>query len=524
NTVSDASLMAMGIIAIFLIVTACINFINLATAEAIKRSKEVGIRKTLGSARGQLVFQFLGETAVVTLLSIVISICFAQLALSFLNPFLELELSVNLLNNLPLVLYIAGVFACVTLLSGTYPALVLSGFKPALALKNQVNNRSSSGYFLRQGLVVVQFVISQFFIIGTIVIITQLDYFRNKELGFRKDAVINIPIPEQEAPATDSTVSKMRTLKTEIDRLAGVELSSLCYTPPASGSVSGTGFILEGEAEDQVKETQVKPADGNYIPLFNLKLIAGTNMADGDTAIGFVVNRKFTEVAGFTDPGEMVGKRIQVWRKMLPVVGVVENFHTTDLRNKIEPTVMMNRIRNYRNLSVQVNPLSFQSAIPEIKKHWEAAYPNHLFEYTFMDESIREFYEGEGKMSILLTIFTSLAICIGCLGLFGLATFMANQKTKEIGVRKVMGASVESIVFMFSKQFFLLILIGFAVAAPLAWFAMNGWLSEFAYRIDLSAWIFLAGIGITLFIALLTVGYRSLRAATANPVKSLRYE
>lgn len=524
NTVSTASMMAMGIIALFLIVTACINFINLATAEAIKRSKEVGIRKTLGSARSQLVFQFLGETAVVTLLSIVVSICIAQLALSFLNPFLELDLSVNLLNNGALVLYIVGIFACVTLLSGTYPALVLSGFKPALALKNQVTNRSSSGYYLRQGLVVVQFVISQFFIIGTIVIISQLDYFRNKELGFRKDAVINIPIPEQEEPATDSTVSKMRTLKNEVDRLSGVELTSLCYSPPASGHVSGTGFILEGETEDKRKDTQVKPADGNYIPLFDLKLIAGTNMADGDTATGFVVNRKFTEVAGFADPSEIVGKRIRVWRKLLPVVGVVENFHTTDLRNKIEPTVMLNRIRNYSTLSVQVNPLAFQSAIADIKKHWEATYPNHLFEYTFMDESIREFYDGEGKMSILLTIFTSLAICIGCLGLFGLATFMANQKTKEIGVRKVMGASVESIVFMFSKQFVLLIIIGFAIAAPLAWVAMNGWLSEFAYRIDLSAWIFLSGIGITLFIALLTVGYRSLRAATANPVKSLRYE
>jgi ABC-type antimicrobial peptide transport system permease subunit len=517
-------LMAIGITAFFLIITACINFINLATAEAIKRSKEVGIRKTLGSARSQLVMQFLGETAVVTLISVIISICPAQVALSFLNPFLELELSMNLLNDTSLLVFIVGILVSVTMLSGTYPALVLSGFKPALALKNQIGNRSSSGYLLRQGLVVVQFVISQFFIIGTIVIISQTNYFRNKELGFRKDAIINIPIPEQESPATDSTVSKMRTMKTEIDRLSGVELSSLCYTPPDSGNVSGTGFILEGEADDQAKETQVKPADGNYISLFDLKLIAGTNMADADTATSFLVNRKFTEVAGFTDPSEIIGKRIRVWRKMLPVTGVVEDFHTTSLRNKIEPTVMMNRIRNYGTLSVQVNPLSVQAVIPEIKKRWEETYPNHLFDYSFMDESVARFYEGEGKMSTLLTVFTSLAIFIGCLGLIGLAAFMANQKTKEIGVRKVMGASVESIVFMFSKQFIKLIVIGFAIAAPFAWFVMNEWLSEFAYRIDLSAWIFVAGIGITLFIAVATVGYRSLRAATSNLVKSLRYE
>ncbi|MFZ2907484.1 MAG: ABC transporter permease [Cyclobacteriaceae bacterium] len=524
NTVSDASLMAMGIIGAFLILTACINFVNLATAEAIKRSKEVGIRKTLGSARSQLVFQFLGETFLVTLAAVVVSVCLAQVALTFLNPFLQMELSINLLNNEALLIFIVGILLIVTLLSGTYPALVLSGFKPALALKSQAGVRSSSGYRLRQGLVVLQFVISQFFIIGTIVIIAQTNYFRNKELGFRQDAIINIPIPEQESPATDSTVSKMRTLKNEIDRLSGVELSSLCYTPPASGRVSGTGFIMEGETDDQAKDTQVKPADGNYINLFNLKLIAGTNLMDGDTAVSFVVNRKFTEVAGFTNPADIVGKRIRVWRRVLPVVGVVENFHTTDLRSNIEPTVLMNRIRNYGTLSVQVNPLAVQGSIPEIRKLWEAAYPNHLFDYSFMDESIREFYDGEGRMSVLLSIFTSLAIFIGCLGLFGLAAFMANQKTKEIGVRKVMGASVESIVFMFSKQFIKLMLIGFAVAAPLAWFTMNEWLSEFAYRIDLGVWIFLAGIGITLLIAVLTVGYRSLRAASANPVKSLRYE
>lgn len=524
NTVSEGNLMALGLIAVFLIVTACINFINLSTAEAIKRSKEVGIRKTLGSARSQLMTQFLGEAAMITLVSVFLSVCMAQVALSFLNPFLELSLSIDPVGNPSLVLFVLAVFVGVSLLSGVYPALVLSGFKPAHVLKNQINYRNSSGYFLRKGLVVFQFFISQLLIIGTIVLIAQTNYFRNKELGFRKDAIINIPIPEEESPATDSTVSAMRTLKHEIDGLSGVELTSLCYTPPASGRVSGTGFILEGETDDKMKGTQVKPADGNYIKLFDLKLIAGTNMTDGDTATGFVVNRKLAELAGFNDPNDILGKRIRVWRKMLPVVGVVENYHTTSLHDQVEPTVMLNRIRNYSTLSVQVNPLSIQTVVPEIKKLWEASYPNHLFDYTFMDESIREFYDSEQNISELLTIFTSLAIFIGCLGLFGLATFMANQKTKEIGVRKVMGASVESIVFMFSKQFILLIAIGFALAAPFAWFVMNEWLSEFAYRIDLSVWIFLAGIGITLLIAVITVGYRSLRAATANPVKSLRYE
>ena len=524
STVSDGNLLALGLIAVFLIVTACINFINLATAEAIKRSKEVGIRKTLGSSRSQLISQFLGEAAVVTLVSVIISVCLAQVSLSFLNPFLELNLSIDPLGNAPFMFFVLTIFIGVSLLSGTYPALILSGFKPAIVLKSQSVSRNSSGYFLRKSLVVFQFFISQLLIIGTIILITQTNYVRSKELGFRKDAILNIPIPEQESPAADSTSSKMRALKNEIDRLSGIELSSLCYTPHASGSVSGTGFLVEGETDDKMKETQIKPADENYIELFDLKIIAGENIADGDTATGFVVNRKLAEVAGFNDPRDLIGKKIRVSRKMLPVVGVVENFHTTSLRNNIEPTVMMNRIRSYGTLSVQVNPLSIQAVIPEIKKHWEETYPNHLFEYSFMDASIQEFYESEQNISVLLSIFTSLAIFIGCLGLFGLATFTINQKTKEIGVRKVLGASVEGIVFIFSKEYLKLILFGFLLAAPLAWFVMSEWLNEFAYRINLNIWIFFAGLGVTLLIALVTVGYRSLKAATANPVKSLRYE
>lgn len=524
SSVSRGILLALGLIAVFLILTACINFINLATAEAIKRSREVGIRKALGSARIQLITQFLGETTLITSFAVLLSVCLVQVALSFLNPFLELELSMNFGSNLGLLVFLICTLLGVSLLSGIYPALVLSGFKPALALKNQINNRNSSGFVLRKGLVVVQFFISQFFIIGTIVLISQTNYFRNKELGFRKDAILNIPIPVQEIPSDSVRVSKMRTLKNQVDNLAGIELTSLCYTPPASGNVSGTGFIVEGEGDEKMKRTQVKAADSNFIALYDLKLIAGTNLEDRDTVNAFVVNRKLAEVAGFNDPKDIIGKRIRIWGSMMPVTGVVENFHTTSLRNQIESTVLMNRLSNYHTLSIKVNPLAVQTVIPEIEKLWEAAYPDHIFEYEFLDESIRQFYRGEERFSILLTVFTSLAIFIGCLGLFGLATFMANQKTKEIGVRKVMGASVESIVFMFSKEFFKLIILGFALAAPCAWFMMNEWLSEFAYRIDLSIWIFLIGVGVTLVIALVTVGYRSLRAATANPVKSLRYE
>lgn len=525
DTVPKTALIALGVVALFLIITASINFINLTTAEAIKRSKEVGIRKTLGSSRAQLMFQFLGETAIVTFTAILIGFGIAQIALSFLNPFLELELALNPLNNQAFLIYLITLFVLVSLCSGLYPAFFISAYKPALALKNSMGNKNSSGFLLRKGLVVTQFFISQFLIIGTIILITQMNYFKSKDLGFQRDAIVTIPIPEGERPATDSTTtSKMRTLADRISKLSGIERYSLSNTAPSSGNVNGTGFLLEGQTDDQRKDTQLKLVDGNYIELYGLKLIAGENLDDLDTARSFVVNRRLTEIAGFTNPGDIIGKRMRVWGRTLPVVGVVEDFHTTSLESEIEPTVLFNRLSNYRTLSLKVNAQSFQNTLPQVQEMWEATYPEYLFSYEFLDESIRGFYEGQERTSVLLTIFTSIAIFIGCLGLFGLATFMINQKNKEIGVRKVLGASVEGIVFLFSKEYMKLIGIGFVFAAPIAWYVMNQWLDGFAYRISLSAWIFLAGLGVTLLVAVFTVGYRSLRAATANPVKSLRYE
>jgi ABC-type antimicrobial peptide transport system permease subunit len=281
---------------------------------------------------------------------------------------------------------------------------------------------------------------------------------------------------------------------------------------------------MEGETEEQGKGAQVKQVDGNYLDLYDIKIIAGLNIADLDTATGFVVNEELVRATGFKSPHDILGKHLLMWGKDLPVVGVVQDFHTVSLRDPIKPTVLMNRIRGYETLSVKVNPVHIQEVISEIKTRWEDAYPEHLFSYEFMDEHIREFYEGEKKMSILLSVFTSIAIFIGCLGLFGLATFMANQKTKEIGVRKVLGASVESIIMLFSKEFVMLIVIGFALAAPLAWLAMNAWLEEFAYKITIGPLVFVVGLGVTLIIAIVTVGYRSFKAAVRNPVKSLRYE
>jgi putative ABC transport system permease protein len=522
NTVPTPVLIGLSIIALFLVLTACINFINLSTAEAIKRSKEVGIRKALGGTRGQLIAQFLGETTLLTLLAVLLSLALTQVALSFLNPFIEQTLALNLGTDKAVWIFLIAIITTVSLLSGLYPAFVVSGFTPALAMKNLISNKDSSGYMLRRSLVVMQFFISQFFIFGTIVLIRQMDFLQQKDLGFAKEAIISIPIPERENPEKNDGVSKMRTLKNEISGLSGIEIVSLNNAAPASGNVSGTGFTIEGS--DESFGTQVKLIDDNYVDLFDLTLLAGTSLIDVDTATGYLVNEKLVKTVGITDLHDIIGKELVIWGKRLPVVGVVKDFNTMSLANPIEPVVMFNRIANYGNLSVKLSSSDFQNTLAQLQQKWESTYPNHIFSYEYLDEQIRNFYDGQRRISLLLTIFTSLAITIGCLGLFGLATFMATQKTKEIGIRKIMGASVESIIFRLSKEFLVLIGIGFLLAAPASWLIMREYLNQFAYRIELGPIIFIFGMSITLLVAMVTVGYRSFRAATVNPVESLRHE
>jgi putative ABC transport system permease protein len=519
NTVDPVTLIFLSAIAFVLVLTACINFINLSTAEATRRAKEVGIRKTLGSSRLQLIRQFLGETTLVTVFSVGFALVITWLGLSFLNPFMELSLSLDFASG-DLWMFVVGTTAVVALLSGVYPGFVMSAFKPAHAIRNASTGPAFAGYGMRRTLVVAQFFISQFLIIGTIVMIRQIDYVSKKDLGFNREAIVNIAIPEREVPADGE--SKMRTLREQVSTLAGVEAVSLNSSAPSSSNVSGTHFTIEGNEEDL--GTQVKQVDGNYVELFGLKVLAGEIIGDYDTARGFLVNRKLIETAGLSSPADAVGKEVRMWGKRLPVAGVVENFHTVSLEADIEPVVLMNRIRGFENLSVRLSPGNMQESISQIQGLWEQAYPEAIFSYEFLDDQVREFYDSQRKMSVMLSIFTSLAIFIGCLGLFGLVTFMANQKTKEIGIRKVMGASIHSIVFIFSREFLVLIAIGFVLAAPAAWWAMQTFLSEFAYRVQMGPSVFLAGIGVTIVIAMVTVGYRSFRAAAANPVDSLRSE
>jgi ABC-type antimicrobial peptide transport system permease subunit len=512
---------AFSVVAIFLLISCCINFVNLTTAAAIKRTREVGIRKVLGSTRKQLIFQLLGEAFLVTIMAVLISLAGAEILLGFLNPFMDTSLALQLGSDGIVWLFLVGVILAVTVLSGLYPALVVSSYKPALALKNLIGS-PSSGYSMRRGLVVLQFVISQFFIIATVVITLQFDFITKYDIGFAKEAIVTIPIPIGEKPMGVAGSSKMRSLKNEILRLPGVEQASLCLAPPSHKSITGTSFKVAGRGDEY--NNQIKQVDGDYLSLYKITLLAGQPLADLDTMAGFVVNEKLVKMAGFKSNQEMIGQEIILWDQRLPVVGVVKDFNTQSLSDPIEPVILFSHLSGFHSLSIKLNPTDMQATLQGIQAKWETTYPEYIFSYEFLDEQIKNLYRGERKASIMLSIFASMTIFIGCLGLLGLVTFMANQKTKEIGVRKVLGASVESIVYLFSKEFVKLILMAFAIAAPAAGFVMSKILEQGAYRIKLGPMIFLVGLGVTFIIAFLTIGFKSLRAALVNPVDSLRSE
>ncbi len=513
-----AAKISFTVIGVFLMLMACINFINLTTAEAVRRTKEVGIRKALGSSRWQLILKFTGETFVVTALSVLLSLGLVQLLLLPINSFMDMSLAMNF-GDYRMWIFLLLITVGVSLVSGIYPAFAMSKFKPVDVLKGQLNMKDASGFNLRRGLVVMQFFISQLFLIGTIVVFEQMDFIEEQDLGFRKDAIITVPIPER-SDASDKT--KMRALKNEVVRLSGAKAASLNYSPPSSAGVLSTGFKVLEKGEEL--STQVKQVDGDYLDLFGIKVLAGEKLGDVDSMAGFVVNEKLVQVAGYTQNEDIVGKEIEFWGKKLPVIGVVKDFNTRSLSKPMEPVILMNDIGGYANLSIEIGSQGAQETIKQIQKLWEAAYPEYIFKYEFLDEQVANLYRGERKMSQLVTVFSFVAIFIGCLGLFGLISFMANQKTKEVGIRKVLGASVESIVYLFSKEFIKLIVIGFVLATPVSALVMNEYLKEFAYRIDLNPLIFITALCFTFLIAVVTVGFKSFRAAAADPAKSLRTE
>ena len=319
--------------------------------------------------------------------------------------------------------------------------------------------------------------------------IRQYDHFQNHNVGFAKDAIITIPIPSGDTTSNSTRSFKLHTLKNEIKQLAGIENVSLNLAPPSHKSVLGSSFTLPDKPDEF--NTQVKQVDGDYLELYKIQILAGKPLRDLDTMAEVVVNEKFVKVAGFASNADIIGKEIVFWDKRLPVTAVVKDFNTMSLNEPIEPVILFNDVNTYHSISVKLNPSDMQATLKGIQARWEAAYPEYIFSYEFMDEQVRNLYQGDRRSSAMLSFFACVAVFIGCLGLFGLVTYMANQKTKEIGVRKVLGASAKSIVMLFSKEFVKLILIGFVLSAPLAAFILDKILQHIAYRIELGPSIFI---------------------------------
>ncbi|MCB0530662.1 MAG: ABC transporter permease [Lewinellaceae bacterium] len=515
--VPKTMLFALAIVGLFLIGTACINFINLATAQALNRSREVGVRKVLGSSRWQLFNQFLLETGLITLAALVVSILLVSWALPFVNDLTHSELTVNLYSDAGLLLFLLVMLFGVTLLAGAYPAFILAGFKPVQAIKGKINTQTLGGYSLRRGLVVTQFVICQIMIIAAIVISGQMDYLKNASLGFNKDAIVMLPVPNPEK-------SNMEALRQQLLRVPGVQQLSFACDAPAGDSQNSANCRFDTRQEDEPWYINTRPCDEAFLSTFGIELVAGRNLQPGDTIREYLINEAAVEKLGLKSPEEALGKSFAIWGKEAPIVGVIRNFHNRSLRETVEPTVLMTSRERYAACGVKIDLSNTPHILAAVDRIWNDVYPDAFYSYAFLDDKIARFYEIEHALLSMTKGFCAIALFIGCLGLFGLVSFMTARKRKEIGVRKVLGATVAQILQLFGKEFFRLILIAFVLAAPLGWLAMSAWLQDYPYRIPLGAGVFLATIGATCLVALLTVGAQSLKAARSNPANSLRSE
>jgi ABC-type antimicrobial peptide transport system permease subunit len=392
-------------------------------------------------------------------------------------------------------------------------------FKPVQALKSKISNQTIGGMSLRKCLVVVQFVIAQVLVIVTLVVVHQLNYFRTAPLGFNKDSVLLFSVP------TDSlSQTKIESLRNTLLQQPGIIGLSFSFTAPLSGSNRRAAIQFDRSQEETPFEVNQKFADIDFFKTYNLSLIAGRIYQSSDTAREYVVNRTLLEKVGIKNPEEGIGKVITLNGTTLPIVGVIDDFHLLSLQRKIEPLIIMCNRSQYRYAGIKIDPRKNKEVIKKIEKIYAGFFPENIFEYRFLDENIAREYADEERLSSLVNIFSVIAIFISCLGLYGLISFMAVQRTKEVGVRKVLGATVGDILILFNKEFILLILLAFVVSAPIAWYFMSDWLSQFAYRIDLTAWTFIIAILLSLAVAMITVSFQSVKAALANPVNSLRTE
>jgi len=506
-----------SIIGLFIILIASINFVNLTTARSTERAKEVGIRKVIGANKVQLKFQFIGESILICTIAFLLTIVLIAILTPSFNQLAGKVIGTGVFNNFHYIIYLLGVALGIGLLAGMYPAFVLSSFKPVTVLKGRFAT-GSSGNLLRKGLVVCQFAISTALVIGTIIVYTQMSYMRNQELGFKKDQVLVLDTNGD---------SGAKALKQAISGLANVNEVSLSGSVPGAGYPNAYSEIENAKGEFQIANLDLYLVDFDYIPLYKMKIVAGRAFSRdfmADTTQAMVLNEAAVKMFGFTSPEQAIGKKFKQWKYEGKIVGVVKDFHFRSLQESIKPLSMRVDEGNMDYLSISLNTSNLQSTMAAIEKTYQNTFPNRPNSYYFLDEFFNQQYQTEEKFGKLFLIFSLLAIFISCLGLLGLASYSTMQRTKEIGIRKVLGASVPNLLNLLSLDFLKLVFISFFVAVPLAAYFMHKWLNDYAYKIKMSWWIFALAMLIALLVAFLTISLQALRAATSNPVKSLRTE
>lgn len=509
-------------IALFILIIAAINFINLSTAQSIQRAKEIGIRKVLGGSRLSIVLQFLCEIFLLTLMAVGLSMLAMRPLLRLFHDLLPIGLNPDLFSA-PALLFLLLLTLTTSLLAGFYPAKILSGYLPVVSLKGEGSRQVSRGGYLRKGLIVFQFTISLLFIIATLVIGRQIHFMMNQDMGFTKDAIININTNWRYPP------EKVKVFADRIRNIAEVKIVSRNDGAPASIYHNGTVITYNKAAVP----TQVLGGDEFYLSLYQLHFVSGRNFIPADTINELLINEHCAMLMGFKKPEDAIGKLVDFgWSNgpanvRRPIVGVVADFHTQSLHDPIPAVTIITEqggTVGVKLLSQNLQPKDLQSITDKIASAWKSVYPNDPFEYKFFDEQIAKFYDEYRKTNQIMNIAMAVAIFVSCMGLFGLATFTAEQRRKEIGIRKVLGASVTAIVTMLSKDFVKLVLLSLVIASPIAWYFMHDWLQGFAYRIDISILIFLLAGAMALIIAIVTISFQAIKAALANPVNSLRSE
>lgn len=525
SKVRESTIRNLVLLALFLLILASINFINLSTAQAAERAKEIGIRKTLGSKKRQLIFQFLSQTFLLTLFTAFVSVALMPLLLNAFSGFIPAGLQFEYFLSQPVVWgFLLLLVTVVSLVAGIYPAFILTKFKPVSVLKNKgaANTGSGREARLRKSLIVFQFAIAQVFIVGVFVVYKQINFSIEKDMGFRKEAIVNFNMPS----GNHNPDNKKLVLRDELKRIPEIQQVSLGNRSPAFNGRMTAKILFDDKGKEQKLEVDSRSGDTTFLSVYGLKLVAGRNIAYGDTAKELLINETLARQLGFTNPADAINRFISIDSSLLPVVGVMQDFHLASVRTVINPMVYYADMKAafVMHVALQTDPATWSSAIDKMQVAWKAIYPEADFQYAFVDNSISEFYKEDRQLFTLLSWSAGIAILISCLGLLGLVIFMTNNRVKEIGIRKVLGASVGKIITLLSVDFVKLLLIAFVIATPIAWWQTNKWLQSFAYRTTLSWWIFLLSGLFLIVIAIIILSIRAGKAALANPVKSLRTE